>query len=290
MSTLAFGCGPIGGRGDAGRAESLTALNAAWAGGIRHFDTAPSYGDGAGERLLGEALRLWPRDEVTVSTKVGRQRMAIADPYGGDTTRREPRFDFTAAAVQHSVADSLDRLGLDRLDTVLVHDPDNHLDIALAETFPALRDLPTVGRIGVGTTSVETARALLGVVDVVMIANRWSLTRRDAAGLLDECAARGVDVLAAAPFDSGLLADPAAKYLYREAPADVLARVRVMAAVCESHGVRLPQAALRFPLRHPAVTHVVTGMRSAAEVRENLGLLDTPVPGALWTALDQLAT
>jgi D-threo-aldose 1-dehydrogenase len=150
--------------------------------------------------------------------------------------------------------------------------------------------MPAVGRVGVGTTSVETARKLLGVVDVVMIANRWSLTRRDAAGLLDECAARGVDVLAAAPFDSGLLADPTAKYLYGEAPADVLARVRVMAAVCESHGVRLPQAALRFPLRHPAVTHVVAGMRSAGEVRENLRSLDTPVPGALWTALDQLAT
>jgi D-threo-aldose 1-dehydrogenase len=287
VSALAFGCGPIGARGDA---SALTALDAAWAGGIRHFDTAPSYGDGVGERLLGEALRMWPRDQVTVSTKVGRQRMAIADPYGNDTTRREPLFDFTATAVKRGVADSLDRLGLDHLDTVLVHDPDNHLDVALAETFPVLREMPEVGRVGVGTISVETARELLGVVDVVMIANRWSLTRRDAAGLLDECAARGVDVLAAAPFDSGLLADPTAKYLYGEAPADVLARVRVMAAVCESHGVRLPQAALRFPLRHPAVTHVVAGMRSADEVRENLRSLDTPVPGALWTALDQLAT
>lgn len=287
MSALTFGCGPIGSRENT---ESLTALNAAWAGGIRHFDTAPSYGDGVGERLLGDALRMWPRDQVTVSTKVGRKRMAIADPYGGDTTRREPLFDFTATAVRRSVADSLDRLGLDHLDTVLVHDPDNHFEVAFAETFPALRELPEVGRVGVGTTSVETARKLLGVVDVVMIANRWSLTRRDAAGLLDECAERGVDVLAAAPFDSGLLADPAAKYLYGEAPADVLARVRVMAAVCESHGVRLPQAALQFPLRHPAVTHVVAGMRSAREVRENLRSLSTPVPDALWTALDQLAT
>jgi len=288
MSLLAFGCGPIGGRGD--RAESLAALSAAWAGGIRHFDTAPSYGDGAGERLLGEALRTWPRADVTVSTKVGRVRMAIADPYGGDTTRREPLFDFTAAAVKQSVATSLDRLGLDRIDTVFVHDPDDHLDLALAETFPALRELPAIGAVGVGTTSVATARRLLGVVDVVMIATAWSLTRRDAAGLLDECAAAGVDVLAAAPFDSGLLADTTARYLYREAPAEVLARVRVMAAVCEAHGVRLPQAALRFPLRHPAVSRVVAGMRSAAEVRENLTLLAAPVPDALWAALDQLVT
>ena len=290
MSALAFGCGPIGGRGDEGRAESLAALSAAWAGGIRHFDTAPSYGDGAGERLLGELLRRVPRAEVTVSSKVGRVRMAIADPYGTDTARREPLFDFTAPAVQRSVAASLDRLGLDRLDVVLVHDPDDHLDITLSETIPALREMPEVGAVGVGTTSVTTARALLGVVDVVMIANAWSLTRRDAAGLLDRCAAAGVDVLAAAPFDSGLLADTGATYLYREAPADVLARVRVMAAVCEAHGVRLPQAALRFPLRHPAVGRVVAGMRSAAEVRENLALLGAPVPEVLWSALDQLVT
>jgi D-threo-aldose 1-dehydrogenase len=188
------------------------------------------------------------------------------------------------------VATSLDRLGLDRLDLVLVHDPDQHLDVTLAETVPALREMPEVGAVGVGTTSVATAGALLGVVDVVMIANAWSLTRRDAAGLLDRCAAAGVAVLAAAPFDSGLLADGTAKYLYRDAPADVLARVRVMAAVCEAHGVRLPQAALRFPLRHPAVSRVVAGMRSAAEVRENLALIGTPVPEALWAALDQLVT
>lgn len=290
MSALVFGCGPIGARGDAGWTESMAALSAAWAGGIRHFDTAPSYGDGTGERLLGEALRWWPRDEVAVSTKVGRVRMAIADPYGTDATRREPSFDFTATAVKRGVGASLDRLGLDRVDTVFVHDPDDHLEVALAETFPALRELPEVGAVGVGTTSVATARALLGVVDVVMIANRWSLTRRDAAGLLDACATRGVEVLAAAPFDSGLLADLGAKYLYRDAPAEVLARVRVMAAMCEAHGVRLPQAALRFPLRHPAVRRVVAGMRSTTEVRENLASLHTPVPEALWAALDQLVT
>ncbi|GAB1510535.1 aldo/keto reductase [Actinophytocola sp. KF-1] len=290
MSALVFGCGPIGARGDAGRAESLAALSAAWAGGVRDFDTAPSYGDGAGERLLGEALRRWPRESVRVSTKVGRVRMALADPYGTASVRREPLFDFTATAVRRGVAESLDRLGLDRLDTVYVHDPDDHLEVALAETVPALRELPEVGAVGVGTTSVATARALLGVVDVVMIANRWSLTRRDAAGLLDACGAAGVTALAAAPFDSGLLADPGGRYLYRDAPAEVLARVRVMTAMCEAHGVRLPQAALGFPLRHPAVSGVVAGMRSAAEVRENLALLREPVPETLWTALDQLVT
>jgi D-threo-aldose 1-dehydrogenase len=130
------------------------------------------------------------------------------------------------------------------------------------------------------------------MLDVVMIANAWSLTRRDAGVLLDECLAAGVDVLAAAPFDSGLLASPApdARYLYRAVPPEVLARVRAMASVCEEHGVRLPQAALQFPLRHKAVRRVVAGMRSSREVAENLAMLAAPVPDAVWPLLDQLVT
>ncbi|OLF14073.1 hypothetical protein BLA60_02600 [Actinophytocola xinjiangensis] len=298
MSQLAFGCGPVGGRGEAGRAESLAALDAAWAGGIRHFDTAPSYGDGAGERLLGEALRHWPRPAVTVTSKVGRLRMAIADPYRADPgARRDPAFDFTASGVRRGVVDSLARLGIEYLDEVLVHDPDDQLDLALAETFPVLHELKaagTVRAVGVGTTSVPAARRLvaIGVVDVVMIANGWTLTRRDAAVLLDECAAAGVAVQAAAPFDSGLLAtdDPApdARYLYRPVPATVLATAREMARVCRAAGVTLPHAALQFPTRHPAVSRVVAGMRSAAEVRRNLALLADPVPEALWAELAQV--
>lgn len=296
MTALAFGCGPIGARGLAGRAESLATLAAAWAGGIRHFDTAPSYGDGVGELLLGEASADWPRSEFTVSTKVGRLRMAIADPYGPDQgVRREPLFDFTEGAVRRSVTASMERLGLDHIDLVLVHDPDSHLDIALAEAFPALRALKadgTIRQVGVGTTSVATARTLVGAVDTIMIANAWSLTRRGAEPLLDECVLAGVGVLAAAPFDSGLLAndepDVTTSYLYRQAPGDVLTRVREMARVCAAHGVRLPQAALRFPLRHPAVRAVVAGMRSPAEVRENIALLAAPVPDELWPALDRL--
>lgn len=299
MSALAFGCGPIGGRGEAGRAESLAALDAAVAGGIRHFDTAPSYGDGAGERLLGAALRHWPRPAVTVTSKVGRLRMAIADPYRTDPgDRRDPVFDLTAPGVRRSVAGSLDRLGIDHLDEVLVHDPDDHLDLAVAEAFPVLHELKSAGTVravGVGTTSVPTARRLvrLGVVDVVMIANAWSLTRRDAAVLLDECAAAGVGVRAAAPFDSGLLAtddpDPDARYLYRPVPREVLAAARAMAVLCRTAGVTLPQAALQFPGRHPAVTRVVAGMRSAEEVRRNLALLAAPVPASLWAALERVA-
>src|SRR5262245_39593093 len=123
MSAFVFGCGPIGARGDAGRDESVAALRAAWDGGIRHFDTAPSYGDGAAERLLGDALRELPRDEVTVSTTVGRVQMAVLDPYAaGSGPRREPAFDFSGDAVRSSLAGSLSRLGMNRVDTVFVHD------------------------------------------------------------------------------------------------------------------------------------------------------------------------
>ncbi|KAA9157621.1 aldo/keto reductase [Amycolatopsis acidicola] len=297
MTGLAFGCGPIGGAGSRHHDEALATLIAAWEGGVRWFDTAPSYGDGRGERLLGQALRRWPREGIRVSTKVGRVRMAIADPYTEpDGPRREPLFDFTAAGVRKSVLRSLRRLGVERLDTVLVHDPDAHLRVVLDETFPELlrlREEGLVGAIGVGTTSVETARALLERVDVVMIAGAWSLTRRDALPLLDECLAAGVDVLAAAPFDSGLLAadepDATARYLYRAVSPEVLGRVRELARVCRAHGVRLPQAALAFPLRHPAVRQVVAGMRCRDEVHQNLGLLAEPVPEALWAELDAVA-
>ncbi|OLF18519.1 aldo/keto reductase [Actinophytocola xanthii] len=282
---LTFGCGPIGARGDAGRTESLAALRTAWEGGIRHFDTSPSYGDGAGERLLGDALRGLPRDQMSVSTKVGRTRSAAQTQHG-------------AAAVRSSVHGSLSRLGLNRLDTVYVHEPDDRLDVAVNEAFPALEQLKAsgvVGAVGVATTAPETARWLveLGVVDVVMIANAWSLTRRNAANLLTECGAAGVDVVVAAPFDSGLLArdepNRDGRYLHGPVPDRVLDRVRTMARLCHDHRVRLPQAALHFPLRHKAVRQVVAGMRSPAQVRENLALLATPVPEVLWPALDQVA-
>ena len=298
MTRLAFGCGPAGGAGPQHREEALAALVTAWEGGVRWFDTAPSYGDGHGEELLGEALRRLPRSGVRVSTKVGRVRMAISDPYrAADGPRREPLFDFTAAGVRDSVARSVRRLGVEHLDAVLVHDPENHLEQALDEAFPALRrlrDEGVVGSVGVGTTSVPAARRLVavGAVDTVMIAGAWSLTRREAAPLLEECREAGVGVLAAAPFDSGLLASdhpgPSARYLYRAAPQDVLERVRTMARVCRAHGTRLPQAALWFPLRHPAVRLVVAGMCTRSEVRQNLRWLAEPPPEALWEELDAL--
>ncbi|TXK38971.1 aldo/keto reductase [Nonomuraea sp. C10] len=307
LDRLCFGCGPIGGLAAAGgdtgpeRAEEIAvaAVEAAWECGLRSFDTAPSYGDGAAERLLGTALRGLPRDRFTVSGKVGRRTMAIADPYrlDGAAARREPRFDFTAAVVRRTVETSLERLGFDRLDTVFLHDPDDLLGPALDEAVPALRDLRragAVGAIGVGTTRPRAAEALVaaGAVDTVMIAGEWNLLRRSAATLLARCHEAGVPVLAAAPYASGLLAvarpGPGLPYLYRAPSPWLLEAAGRMADCCRRHGAELPQAAIQFPLRHPAVTQVVVGMRDAGEVVANAARFTTDLPEALWAELDTL--
>jgi D-threo-aldose 1-dehydrogenase len=265
---LAFGTGPIGAPSVSG-AEALAALEAAWEGGIRHFDTAPAYGEA--EPRLGAALAGHSRSEYTVSTKVGRVSMAKSRPYEpGAPVDGEARFDFSAAGVLASLERSHERLGLTSVDVALIHDPDSHVDQALAEALPAIRELGV--EVGIGTTDVATAFRFVDHVDVVMIAGRWTLADRSGEGLLDACAERGVRVLAAAPFNSGLLACEDALYDYREPTGEAVARV---AALRELHGDNLLGAALRFPLSHPAVSHVVAGMSSAAEVAANLQAFHT---------------
>jgi D-threo-aldose 1-dehydrogenase len=260
IATLAFGSAPIGARTVSDAAAAAT-IDAAWLAGIRHFDTAPAYGDA--ERRLGAALRDLPRKDVTISTKVGRLSMARSRPYeSGSPADGEARFDFTAAGVRRSYERSCERLRTDRIDVVLLHDPEVDLDRALGEALPAARELGA-GEVGVGTTSVETALRFIDAVDVVMIAGRWTLADRSARPLLDACAARGIRLLAAAPFQSGLLAARGAQYDYRAPTPPVAARV---AQLRRRFGPLTLAAALRFPTLHPAVSHVVAGMGSLSEV------------------------
>jgi D-threo-aldose 1-dehydrogenase len=282
--------------------QAAGAVDRAWAGGLRYFDTAPHYGLGLSESRLGAALAGWPRDRLTVSTKVGRMLEANPDPSGSDlaaggfavpdTLRR--RFDFSAAAVRRSLEDSLTRLGLDRVDVVYVHDPDDHVDEAIAGAVPELlrmRDEGRVTAVGVGMNQWQAPLRMVREtdLDVVMLAGRWTLLDRSGEPLLDECAARGVSVVAAAPFNSGLLARavPAAGALFDYGPAgpQVLARARELAAICARHGVALPAAAVQFPLRHPAVVSVVCGMRTGEQVGSTLDRFATVVPEAAWAEL-----
>ncbi len=276
---------------------AAAAVHGAWEAGIRYFDTAPHYGLGLSERRLGAALARYPRDEFVVSTKVGRLLEPHPHPTARDPDFDVPgtltrRWDFSAEGVRRSVAESLQRLGMDRIDIALVHDPDDHMDRALAEAVPALAAMPEVGAVGVGMNHVEPLLRFVdeSAVDAVMVAGRWTLADRSAAPLLEACTRRGVWVLAAAPFNSGLLAAPwpadGAFFDYGPAPAPVLARARRLAAACERGGATLPQAAMQFPLRHRAVASVVVGIRTAEQARTDVGWATDPVPGPVWTELD----
>lgn len=305
VGDLVFGCGPLGSFAlDGDESTGRAALRRALAAGISRFDVAPSYGDGRAEALLGAALSedaagLGDRTSPVVSTKVGRTAMAHANPYARPVGTAAPRgggaFDFTADGIRATLAASLDRLGRDRVDTVYLHDPELAPQLVHGEAIPALRELREAGlldRIGVATTDPAAALALVeaGGLDCVMIAAAWSLTRRTALPLLDRCAELNLPVVAAGPFDSGLLAtdrpDPSAPSAYRAATAADLARAQALAERCARHGVRLPQAALHFPLRHPAITGVVVGMRSADEVADDLQMLTATPPEQLWAEVD----
>ncbi|WP_055540456.1 aldo/keto reductase [Streptomyces neyagawaensis] len=287
--------------------EAAATVDAAWDAGIRTFDTAPHYGLGLSERRLGAALRDRPRESYTVSTKVGRLLVPAdgdGDGHGagdGDdlangfavpaTLRRV--WDFSADGVRRSLEASLHRLGLDRVDIVLLHDPDDHAEQALDEAYPALERLRgegVVGAIGVGMNQSALPTRFLREtdIDVVLLAGRYTLLEQEGlTELLPEAAARGRSVLAGGVLNSGLLAEPApgATYDYAPAPEPVLDRARRLKAVTERHGVPLRAAALHFPLGHPAVASVLTGARSTDEVRDTVEQLRAPVPAALWDEL-----
>ena len=278
------------------------ALATAWSLGVRAFDTAPHYGVGLSEERLGRFLADQPREQFTLSTKVG--RLLVDDPDAPteadgfvDTPRRRRERDYSAAGVRRSLEDSLRRLGLDRVDLVLIHDPEDHLDVAVAEAAPALsamREEGLIGGYGVGTNFADVALRLVQETDLdtVMIAGRYTLLERTAEELLlPACLERDVEVQTAGVFNSGLLADPGAAeahYDYGRAPADLIARARSMESACRDRGFELRAAALQFPLRHPAVTAVVLGAGTAAEVRDCHEQLQQPVPEDLWNVLDGL--
>jgi aryl-alcohol dehydrogenase-like predicted oxidoreductase len=200
-------------------------------------------------------------------------------------------FDFSAAGVRRSLADSLERLGLDRVDTVLIHDPDDHMHQALAEAYPAVEALRAEGavrRIGVGMNQSQALARFVRETDVdcVLVAGRYTLLDRSAGDeLLPLCGERGCDVIVGGVLNSGLLAH-GTTFDYRPAPPELLAQARALSAACERWGVRLQAAALQFPLRHPAVTSIVVGCRTAAEVDDDLALLQRPIPDGLWDELD----
>lgn len=284
------------------------ALTLAWERGIRFFDTAPYYGFGLSERRLGDFLCDKPRRDYVLSTKVGR----LLEPLRGrpvpnlgfaDPLPFQPVFDYSYDGVMRSHEASLQRLGLDRVDVLLLHDVgrmthgeanDAHFRNAMEGGQKALQELKAAGDIaayGMGVNEVEICLEALnhGDFDCFLLAGRFTLLDQAAAGgLLDRCVARHISLLIGGVFNSGILATgpvPGAHYNYAEPPPEIIERVRRLQQICAHHGVKLPSAALQFPTAHPAVATVLLGVIDGPSLERNLAGLGESIPSALWDEL-----
>jgi D-threo-aldose 1-dehydrogenase len=296
VTRLELGCAPIGGLyAPVSDQDAEEALRAAWEGGIRAFDTAPIYGDGLSERRLGTFLRSQSRETFTVTTKVGRLLGSVSrrPAEGGAPGQLERIIDYTAEGIKRSLEASLARMGLDRVDVALIHDPDEHWEQALDGAYPALHELRAsgaIGAIGAGMNQSEMLERFVRETDIdcVLVAGRYSLLDdRAARSLLPACAAHGVGVIIGGVFNSGILAAPGAgaRFDYRPASADLLSRVEKLREIAAASGVPLPAVAIQYPRRDQRVTTIAVGARSAAEVREDVAHFATVIPDALWSDL-----
>lgn len=289
-------------------AEAQDTFAAAWDAGVRYFDTAPWYGHGLSEHRLGAALRGWPRDQVFISTKVGR----IYDPAPrGQDVRVQwqgglnfgVRYDYSAEGFAQSLGQSRLRLGQPAVDALIIHDLDRdyhgaafdgHMKALTESGLSYLHRLKSDGVIsavgmGMNTLSDFTAIAPWIEVDFFLVALPYTLADQAALhGPMADCARRGIKVIIGAPFASGLLAAPSAPgvmYAYKPASAEMVAKALSIETICARHGVTLPAAALQFPLLHPAVVSVIPGAVSPDQVRANAANMGRPIPPEVWTEM-----
>jgi D-threo-aldose 1-dehydrogenase len=315
FTELGFGAAPIGNlyRAVSDRDAQAT-LEAAWAKGIRYFDTAPLYGLGLSETRINQFLRGKKRSDYVVSTKIGRllevcppgQRTGIGKFF--NTPSRREKFDYTYDGVMRSLESSLERLGLDDVDLLLVHDcdvfthgseaaRDSHLSTLMDgggyRALTKLRDEKTIKAFGAGVNEWQVCQMMMqrGDFDMFLLAGRYTLLEQEALNeFLPACEKRGIGIILGGPYNSGILATgakPGAFYNYERAPKDVLARVAKIEAICKRHKVKLVEAALRFPLLHPAVVTAIPGAVGAKQVATNNQTLSRKIPKALWAELKQ---
>ena len=297
VTTLGLGTATMGGtRVKVTRQQGEDIVTAAWDAGVRYVDTAPFYGIGAAEHRVGDALRDKPRDEWVLGTKVGRllcpTKEGRIDPMPFDVI-----YDYSYDGIMRSVEDSYQRLGLARIDIALVHDIGAYQHGAelnaqyfkvLAESgYKALEELKRTGvvsAIGIGVNEKEVLLDALkiGDWDAFLLAGRYTLLEQGPLDdLLPQCQARGTSIVVGGPLNSGILAGRDT-WNYAAAPAEVVAKVKKIQAVCDAHKVPLPAAALQFPLAHPVVCAIIPGPRTAAEFNENLPLFTQKIPAGLW--------
>ena len=308
VSQLGVGTLPFGSHaGDDTDASIGAAFAAAHAAGLRYFDTAPLYGVGVSEHRLGACLRGIDRRSVVLSTKVGRLLRPLAGGAAPGVCAGTPpfdiEFDYSYDATRRSLDASLQRLGTNAIDIVLIHDVNRRWQGDLVEqryreamegshrALCELRAAGTIKAIGVGVNDWQILLrfAADGDFDCFMLAGRYTLLDHTSLDrFMPECERRQISVLMAAPFNSGILATGAtagATYFYTEADAQIVARTKRIEAVCARHGVAIAAAALQFPLAHPAVASVVTGMRSEREVDANVAHCQARIPGDFWAEL-----
>ena len=289
VSRLGIGGGSLA---NAVGAEGVsTVIDHCWEAGLRYFDTAALYAGGESELRLGEALAKRPRSEFVLSTKAGRY-----------TEGGAMRYDFSRDGILRSIETSLKRLRMQRVNIAMIHDVDPDqlgqrfeasFDQAMSGALPALEELRRAGTVGAIGVGVKDWRVCLRFAksqrfDCFMLAGGYTLLQQESLPFLDHCAANGVTVLVASPFNTGILATGAvegARFFYRPAPDWALDRTRRIEAVCRRHEVELQAAALQFPLHHPAVACVVAGHQSPREVDDNLALLRRELPQAFWDEL-----
>ncbi len=309
VTTLGLGGAPMGGfRAAISDAEAVALTDAAYAAGVRYFDTSPFYGYGRSELRMGAALREKPRDSFVLSTKIGRIMHAMrpgekppADFRDNGLPGFAPAFDYSYDGVMRSLEQSHLRLGLSKIDIALVHDVDfwtvkdreildRRFRTVMDSGFRALDELRragVIGAIGVGINEADTSLRFIqaGDFDCMLLAGRYTLLEQGGlAEFLPECVKRGVSVILGGPYNSGILTG-GATHDYAPAPAGLLDKARRIEAVCTRHGVDLGTAALQFPLFHPAVCSVIPGALGIAEVAQNVNRLSAPIPSDLWSEL-----
>ena len=298
VSRLSLGTAALGGlytsvSDDDCIATILTAVD----NGINFIDTAPHYGKGTSERRIGRALAGRDSSTLVISTKIGRLLVPsttdIDDFFMDADNTVERKFDFSASGVRQSLEGSLERLGIDSVEILFIHDPDQNADAAIIEAYPELDRMRSEGiikAIGVGMNQCETPTLVIKEtdIDMVLIAGRYSLLdQRALIELLPTAVERNVDIIAAGVFNSGILANPVkgATYDYVPASEELLAKAVRIREVLDGHQVSLTSAALQFPLRHPAVKSVLVGCRSAAEVKTNIDAFNAPIENKVWDDL-----
>ena len=298
VTRLGLGTAALGGWPQAVSVDqAVSTIRRAWDRGVRYFDTAPFYGHGNSESNLGWALGKTPREEFTLSSKVGialDEGPAPTALYQG-AAPFTPRFDFSAAAIRRSLDESRSRLGFPQIDIAFIHDPDDHHDQASREAYPLLRGLRDAGvlkAIGVGMNSSSALARFAEEADFdcFLVAGRYTLLEQHSLDdLLPIAQARGMSIMVGGSLNSGLLVSPGQDsfYNYAPAPQDVIDRAQRIESVCTSFEVPLRAAALQFPLAHPAVTALLAGARTPQEVDDTFDMFEAPIPDELWQRLKE---